>query len=78
MTRFETSLPAPAAPDAPRPSARGDVRVLAQALGQSGARRGLRGGAPVLQAAREVYLRTEWAGAHDRRLPPGRLGAARI
>ena len=56
----------------------GDPRVLAQALGQSDPRRGLRGGATVLQAARSAYLRAEWTGAHDRRLRPGALTASAV
>ncbi len=43
----------------------------AQRLGQGGARRGLRGGLPVLAEARSAYLRTEWSGPADRRPTPG-------
>ncbi len=49
----------------------GDPRVLAQTLGQAHPRRGLRGGPPMLTAARRAYLGAEWTGAHDRRLRPG-------
>ncbi len=47
--------------------------VDAQVAGQTGARRGLRGGAPVLNAARAAYLDAEWRGADDRRLPTGAI-----
>ena len=46
----------------------------AQLLGQGGARKGLRGGAPVLDEATHTYLETEWSGPSDRRT---RAGAAR-
>ncbi len=45
----------------------------AQLLGQDGQRRGLRGGAPVLGAARSAYLDAEYSGEHDRRPPVGLL-----
>ena len=43
----------------------------AQLLGQEGQRRGLRGGAPVLSAARSAYLGAEYSGENDRRPPSG-------
>ncbi len=43
----------------------------AHVFGQSGQKRGLRGGAPVLDAARAAYLDAEWRGTDDRRLPAG-------
>jgi len=43
----------------------------AQLLGQDGQKRGLRGGAPVLDAARSAYLGAEYCGEHDRRPPRG-------
>ena len=45
----------------------------AQMAAQTGARRGLRGGAPVLEAARSAYLGAEYSGEHDRRPPSGLL-----
>lgn len=45
----------------------------AQLLGQDGQRRGLKGGQPVLQAARGAYLETEFSGHGDRRPPAGLL-----
>lgn len=53
----------------PQPSP--DPGFSAQALGQPGQKRGLRGGAPVLNAARQSYLQTQWAGPGDRRTPAG-------
>jgi hypothetical protein len=48
------------------------VALSAHLLGQKGARRGLKGGAPVLDAAKEVYESTEWSGQADRRKKSGR------
>jgi hypothetical protein len=45
----------------------------AQILGQTGARRGLKGGPPVLKQARSAYLETEYSGPNDRRPPRGLL-----
>lgn len=44
----------------------------AQMIGQTGARKGLRGGPPVLDAARGSYLETEYSGPSDRRPKPGK------
>jgi hypothetical protein len=41
-------------------------------MGQTGQRRGLKGGPPVLDAARSAYLGTEHSGAAERRPQPGR------
>lgn len=45
----------------------------AHLYGQSGQKRGLRGGQPVLDAARAAYLETEYSGPDDRRPPKGLL-----
>ncbi|HWQ88144.1 MAG TPA: hypothetical protein VN378_15880, partial [Brevundimonas sp.] len=59
--------PAPApAPDASA------AAFAAQMLGQTGQRRGLKGGPPVLDAARSAYLGTEHSGAAERRPQPGK------
>ena len=42
-----------------------------QLMGQTGQRKGLRGGPPVLDAARSSYLETEYSGEKDRRPPAG-------
>jgi len=47
--------------------------IDAQVAGQTGARRGLRGGKPVRDAAQSAYLEAEWRGRDDRRLPAGAL-----
>ena len=52
--------------------AQGAASIDAQILGQTGARRGLRGGPPVIDAATHAYNKAEWSGAKDRRAPTGR------
>ena len=59
-------------PPAPGPP-KGDAVFAAQLLGQDGQKRGLRGGPPVLNAAKASYSRTEWSGPADRRAPKGRM-----
>lgn len=44
----------------------------AHLLGQTGARRGLRAGATVVDTANSAYSKTEWSGSKDRRRPQGR------
>jgi len=48
-----------------------DAAYVAQLYGQPGEKRGLRGGAPVIEAARAAYLEAEYSGEHDRRPPQG-------
>lgn len=52
--------------------------VDAQLLGQDGVRRGLKGGAPVLDAARAAYLDAEYSGEADRRPPVGVLQVRQV
>ena len=59
----------PAVHTAPEPVA---AAFVAQQIGQGGHKRGLRGGAPVLDAARAAYLGTEYSGAAERRPPAGK------
>ena len=59
--------PTPAPPNPVQPSV-----FAAQMIGQTGARKGLKGGPPVLDAARGSYLGTEYSGAGDRRPKPGK------
>jgi len=68
--------PAPAQ----KPSRPADAAATfaAQILGQDGQRRGLRGGAPVLDAARSTYLGAEFTGEKDRRPPVGRARKTEI
>ncbi|MFT4954309.1 MAG: hypothetical protein ACI8U3_000677 [Brevundimonas sp.] len=65
--------PAPAPAPAPTPPNPVQPAVFAaQMIGQTGARKGLKGGPPVLGAARGSYLGTEYSGAGDRRPKPGK------
>jgi hypothetical protein len=47
-------------------------------MGQSGQKRGLRGGKEVLDTARSTYLETEYSGPADRRPPTGLLKKTNI
>ena len=60
-----------AAPPPPPPAA--DAAFTAQLIGQSGQRRGLKGGQVVLDEARSAYLETEYSGPLDRRPSSGVL-----
>jgi len=51
----------------------GGAGIEAQLMGQTGARRGLRAGATVIDTAKTSYNKTEWSGAKDRRTPKGRV-----
>lgn len=54
------------------PLAEGAAALSAHLIGQDGAKRGLRGGPPVLDAARSAYETAEWLGGADRRKKSGR------
>ncbi|MFN4295346.1 MAG: hypothetical protein ACK4FB_00765 [Brevundimonas sp.] len=60
----------PASPTPPNPSQ--PSAFAAQMIGQTGARKGLKGGPPVLDAARGSYMGAEYSGAGDRRPKPGK------
>lgn len=63
----------PPARPAPIPPSDGSAAIFAaQLIGQKGQRRGLKGGPPVLDAARSAYLGAEYSGAGERRPKPGR------
>jgi hypothetical protein len=47
--------------------------IEAQLLGQKGARRGLRAGAALINAAKASYEKTNWSGSKDRRSGKGRV-----
>jgi len=66
----------PASPAAPPPSA--DPAFSVQLMGQDGQKRGLRGGAPVLDAARSTYLGREYSGAKERRPSAGKTTKTEI
>ncbi len=55
-----------------------EAAFTAQMMGQKGARRGLKGGQPVLKQARSAYLETEFSGSNDRRPPTGLLRKTEI
>lgn len=63
---------APAIPAPTPPADAGAAVFAAQMMGQTGQRRGLKGGPPVLDAARSAYLGTEHSGAAERRPQPGK------
>lgn len=72
-TEFPAEPAQPPARPAPAPPADGGAAVFAaQVLGQSGQRRGLKGGPPVMGAARSAYLGAEHSGAAERRPKPGK------
>ena len=50
----------------------GAAVFAAQMMGQTGQRRGLKGGPPVLGAARSAYLGAEHSGTAERRPQPGK------
>jgi hypothetical protein len=63
----------------PRDSRRGAFATFAAHLmGQTGQKRGLRGGQEVLDAARSTYLGTEYSGPADRRPKAGLIKKTEI
>ena len=70
---------APARAAAPHPAVDGGAAAfVAQQMGQTGQRRGLKGGQPVLDAARSAYLGTEYSGEAERRPPAGKAARTDI
>ena len=62
----------PAAQQKPLTEAQAAAAAFAaQMLGQGGQRNGIKGGPPVMDAARSAYLGAEYAGEKDRRPPVG-------
>jgi hypothetical protein len=61
----------------PAPS-EGYSAFTAQMYGQTGQKRGLRGGQPVIDQARAAYLETEYSGPDDRRPPKGLIRKTEI
>lgn len=70
----KSNLPIPLSQPVERPRAKAAFAKASDAH-VGGEKRGLRGGQPVLDAARAAYLDAEWRGADDRRLPAGALKA---
>lgn len=64
--------PSPARPAPTPPVDASPAAFAAQLLGQSGQKRGLKGGPPVLGAARNTYLGAEYSGQSERRPQPGK------
>lgn len=60
------------------PRREGFAAFAAHVMGQSGQKRGLRGGQEVLDTARSTYLGTEYSGPADRRPPTGLLKKTKI
>ena len=58
--------------------AEGFSTFAAQMYGQTGQKRGLRGGQPVIDQARAAYLETEYSGPDDRSPPKGLLKKTEI
>lgn len=65
--------PAPARAAALAPPEPSTAAFVAQQIGQTGQKRGLRGGPPILDAARAAYLGTEYSGEAERRPPVGKM-----
>ena len=63
---------------APPPRREGFTAFAAHVMGQSGQKRGLRGGQEVLDNARSTYLGTEYSGEADRRPKAGLLKKTNI
>ena len=65
--------PDPASPAVSTAPVDPDAAFAAQMMGQTGQRKGLKGGPPVMDAARATYLGAEYSGEKDRRPPAGRI-----
>lgn len=74
----EANLPAVLAEQPAKAEPVMDAAFEAQLLGQPGAKRGLRGGQPVLDHARSAYLEAEYSGPSDRRPPSGVIAKKEI
>lgn len=74
------NLPAATAEAAAQRPVRRDGAAIfaAQVIGQEGQKRGLRGGAPVLDQARSTYLGNQYSGRRDRRPPSGTMTKTEI
>ena len=75
---FVVEEDADAQPVSPPPRRSGFAAFAAHLMGQSGQKRGLRGGQEVLDTARSAYLGTEYSGPADRRPPTGLLKKTNI
>lgn len=66
------------APASPAEPVGPDPAYAAQLIGQEGQKRGLKGGQPVLEAARSAYLGAEHSGPADRRPKVGQVKRTEI
>ena len=64
--------------EAAPPDPLAEAAFTAQMLGQTGQKRGLKGGQPVLEQARSAYLEAAYSGPLDRRPAPGRMTRTKI
>ena len=71
LGKIVDETPDPATPAASTAPADPAAAFAAQMYGQTGQRKGLKGGPPVLDAARSSYLGNEYSGEKDRRPPAG-------
>ena len=65
-------------PEPPPPRKSGFATFAAHLMGQTGQKRGLRGGQEVLDNARSTYLGTEYSGPADRRPKAGLIKKTEI
>ena len=76
--QFSTGTELVPAPQ-PTPTEPGaEATYTAQVLGQTGQKRGLKGGPPVLEQARSAYLGAAYSGRSDRRPRPGKVTKTEI
>ena len=76
--RFSTGTELVPAPQ-PTPTEPGaEAAYTAQVLGQTGQKRGLKGGPPVLEQAKSAYLGAAYSGSGDRRPRPGKVTKTEI
>ncbi len=69
----------PVEPPRPEPAATpATAAYAAHLLGQSGQKRGLKGGPATLETARSAYLGAEWSGPADRRASKGKVTKTEI
>ncbi len=77
-TVFVVEEDAPPPRQDPPPRREGFAAFAAHVMGQSGQKRGLRGGQEVLDTARSTYLGTEYSGPADRRPKAGLIKKTNI
>ncbi|HEY1073986.1 hypothetical protein [Brevundimonas sp.] len=70
--------PAKPAVSPPHPVVAPPALFAAQVIGQTGQKRGLKGGPPVLDAARSTYLGAEYSGKRDRRPRVGKASQTEV